>query len=221
MFTSIAYNDVVIFSNMQNQKNKFVALLTWLLPSGSELIIASTFTIATLAISNSTVVRDLIFLPQDFQIKTAALDSLSRLIETVFGDQIARSGVVAIFWALVGLFVYILIWLGLNFSNELGNDLALTKYLHPRHVDTHSRLRDLISKVVFRAMALFILIFYVNLVMSTLLPYIGGMFRVTLQQWPSMISLKYLGLGVILEIVALHGLVVMIRAIILRKRVFG
>lgn len=206
---------------MQNQKSKFMALLTWLLPSGSEWVIGITFTFVTLAVSNSVVFRDMIFVPQDFQVKTAALDSLSTLIESVFGDQIARSGVVAIFWAIVGLLVYILIWLGLNFSNELGNDLAVTKYVHPRNIDTHSPLRDLISKILFQFVALFVLIFYINLMVGTLLPYIGGMFKTTIQQWPSKISTKYAIFGFVAEIVALHAFVVLVRALTLRKRIFG
>ena len=206
---------------MQNQKSKFMALLAWLLPSGSEWVIGTTFTFVTLAVSNSVLFRDIIFVPQDFQIKTAALDSLSTLIEAVFGDQIARSGVVAIFWALVGLFVYILIWLGLNFSNELGNDLAVTKYVHPRNIDTHSPLRDLISKIIFQVVALFVLIFYINLMVGTLLPYIGGMFKTAVEQWPSAISTKYAIYGLLVELLVLHVFVVLVRVLTLRKRVFG
>lgn len=206
---------------MQNQKNKLFALISWLLPSGSELIIASFFTLMTLLVSNSTFFRDLIFLPTDLQIKTVVLDSLSNLIESVFGDQIARSGVVAIFWALVGLFVYILIWLGMNFSNELGNDLAITKYVHPRNIDTHSPLRDLASKVVFQIMAIFVLIFYINLIVSFILPYIGGMFRMAIEHWPTSLALKNIAYGVLIEIPTLHLFVILVRALTLRKRVFS
>jgi hypothetical protein len=139
----------------------------------------------TLAVSNAGFLRSFVFLPESFQLKSAILDSLNNLVTRLVGDQIARSAIVAIFWALVGLVVYLLIWLVLNFSGELGNDLAITKYVHPRNVDTHSPLRDFVSRVSFQFVTLCVFIFYINLVIGTLLPYFGGLFRTAINDWPS------------------------------------
>ena len=191
------------------------------MPSGSQLLITIIFGILTMLFSNVDFFKNFIYVPDNFNLLTAMLDSLDSLIEALVGDQIARSGVVAIFWALTGLLVYILIWLTLNFSNELGNDLATTKYVHPKNVDTRSPLRDLVSKISFQAMSLALLVFYINFLLTVLLPYVGDMFRNTIDQWPSLESFKYLCLGMITELITLHVFVILVRALTLRKRIFG
>ncbi len=206
---------------MRNQKDNLTSITAWLLPSGTELALLVGFSLLTVATHNTTFFRNVIFLPQNFQLKSAVLNSLSNLLQLLVGDHIARSAVVAIFWALVGLFVYILIWLTMNFSSELSNDLALTKWVHPRNIDTRSPLRNFLSRVSFQLVVLFFLIFYLNLIVGSLLPYIGGMFHIAIRDWPRPQAIKYALVGVVIEMVVLHVFVVLVRTVTLRKRVFG
>ena len=204
---------------MKNQ-NTITSFFSWLLPTATELVAIIGFVIATLTVSNISFFSDFIFLPRDFHIKNQILDSINNLLVQVVGVNVARSAVVAIFWAFVGLLVYAAIWVILNFSDELGNDLAITKYVHPRNVDTQSPLRNFLSRISFQAGMLFVLIFYANMVVSVLLPYCAGLFRTTIRDWPTLQGFQYAILGFVTEMLVLHFLVILIRAFLLRKRVF-
>ncbi len=219
MLSSIAYNT---FGTVDMTKqNKFYSILAWLLPSGGETIFYIAFCGITLVSSNATFLRSFIYLPNGFQLQSAVLNSANSIVENFVGDRIAQSAVVAIFWAVVGLGVYVLIWLGLNFSSELGNDLAVTKFVHPNNVDTRSPLRDLISRSIFQFFTLCILIFYINLIVSVLLPYIGGLLRIAVQEWPKISGIKSGIIGIVSEFIILHFFTIILRIFTLRKRVFG
>ncbi len=205
---------------MKQQNSKFYTLISWLQPSAIELVVISTLSVLTLALSNVVFFQDLVFLPKDFSLKAATLDSLNNFIVKLVGDSIARSVVVAVFWASIGLLVYIMIWLLLNFSNELGNDLAVTRYMHPRNVDTNSPWRSYLSRVSFQITALVVFIFYLNVSFGALIPYCGGLFKSALMQWPSLVALKYAVIGLASELVVLHVMILLIRTLMLRKRVF-
>lgn len=206
---------------MKNQNSKLMPILSWLLPSGVELAISSALCALTITVSNASFFRDLVYLPKTFELKSAVLDSFNNLLVRLVGDSIARSAVVAIFWAVVGLIVYIFIWLSINVSSEIGNDLATTKYMHPRNVDTHSPLRNFLSRISFQFGALFVFVAYANLAIGVLLPYSGGLLRATMREWPSTQAIEYAVLGIVGELVVLHVFVILIRALVLRKRIFG
>ena len=196
---------------MENQNNKFKPILYWLSPSGSGLIIYLALGSLTLAVSNASFFQNFFDLPKDFQLGTAVLDSISQLVERFVGDHIARSAIVAIFWAIVGLFVYVLIWAVINYSDEFGDDLAATKYLHPRNFKSSSPLREFISRSIFQCLVIIILILYINLLVGVLLPRIGALFQTSIQKWPDPSSFGHGALGIISEIIILHFLVILIR----------
>ena len=206
---------------MRDYKKQFKNLLYWILPSGTELVMFTGLSFITLTLSNAPFLKSVLYLPKDFQLTTATLNSINNLLVKVFGEDASRFGVVSFFWALVGAGVYVLIWLAINFSEELGNDLAVTKYIHPKNIDTHSPLLNMLSRISFQFVALCLFFLYVNILIGALLPYVGEAFRTSITRWPNIASLYYGFLGIILEILALHTAVVLLRSLTLRKRIFG
>ncbi|HSX44801.1 MAG TPA: hypothetical protein VLF39_01655 [Candidatus Saccharimonadales bacterium] len=202
-------------------RNKLLAIVSWLLPSGSGVIIYFLTSVLTLSLSNANYFRSFFDLPQNFHFKNALLDSINNLVQRFVGDHIARSAIVALFWALVGLLVYMVIWVMINYSDEIGNDLAVTKYMHPRNSDTRSPLRGLIVRIAFQVIALIILIIYLNMVINVIIPRIGNLYRQSIHQWPSLQSVGHGSLGLLCEFVALHLIILLARLLTLRKRIFG
>lgn len=206
---------------MDSQNTKFKSIILWLLPSGTGFVIYLSLCGLTLATSNATFFRNLFYIPQNFQLQSAVLDSIGNLVEHLVGDQIARSAVVAIFWAVVGLFVYVLIWMLMNYSDDLGSDLAATKYMHPRNFNTKSALHEFISRSLFKIVVFFILVFYINFTIGVFTPHIGHLYRVAIQQWPQFMSIVNAFVGICIQFFMIHFMVVLARLLTLRRRIFG
>ncbi|MEI6750992.1 MAG: hypothetical protein WCK69_00365, partial [Candidatus Saccharibacteria bacterium] len=96
---------------MRDYKKQIMALLYWILPSGTELVMFTGLSLSTLTLSNAPFLKSVLYLPKDFQLTSAALDSINNLLVKIFGEDVSRFGVVSFFWALVGFGVYVLIWL--------------------------------------------------------------------------------------------------------------
>jgi hypothetical protein len=205
-----------------NLKNSSIGqLFSWLAPSPGEFTAYLSITILTLGLSVTELLRDFLYAPEDFNLVSFTLQSISDFIGSIAGQNLGSGVITAIFWGFIGLVVYLMVWLGINFSTELGNDLAITKYVHPRNVDTHSPLRDLISKTLFRLVTSIVLVIYLNILFGVLMPYVGGLYYSGGKAWPSIGSSKNFVVGVIIQLVAMHVLTVLVRFICLRKRVFG
>jgi hypothetical protein len=149
------------------------------------------------------------------------LDSINDLIQRFVGDHVARSAVVAIFWALVGLAVYLLIWALINYSDEFGSDLAATGYVHPKNVNTTAPLIYFITRIAFQIFSLLLLVFYINFLIGVLIPRLGVFYQTSTKLWPSTNSLENGLIGIIGEFAIIHVIVVLIRFLLLRKRIFG
>lgn len=118
------------------------------------------------------------------------------------------------------MLVYVVLWLGQNFSTELSNDLAMTKYVHPRGADPVSPLRNFISLTIFRIVIFIILVFYLNLCVRVLLPLWFTQYRDVIQNWPKSEYFLDAALAAVSQIIMLHGIVVFARLLFLRKRLF-
>lgn len=205
---------------MQNT-NRLKLIFIWYLPSASELLIYGSLAILSIFISNANVVNNFLYTPSDFHLSSSILNSINSLLQRFVGDHIARAGVVAFFWALIGLLAYLFIWVVMNFSNELGNDLAIKRYTHPSGVDTSSPLRTFLSRSLFRLLVFIFLVFFLYILIVVILPICGGLFKEAGSFWPKLRAFKLGLIGVATELVALHLFTVFLRLMLLRKRVFG
>lgn len=177
--------------------------------------------LVTLSVSNIHFIQNVLFVPSDFKLGSEVLASINALIELAVGERAAGSLSLAIFWALVGMFVYALIWLISNFSTELSNDLAITKYIHPRGVDPSSPLRDFISRTIFRTIVFIVLLFYLNAAARVFLPLFATKFRLVMDDWPQHKHITTALIALAGETLVLHGVTILFRLELLKKRVFG
>lgn len=206
---------------MQNKKNGLSTLGYWLLPSATETVSCVFICILTFVLSNMAFFREFIGTPSNFSLKDTLLGSVSSILDRYAGQGITRTGVVILFWALVGLLVYAVIWVLMNFSDELGNDLAMTKYVHPRNVDTSSPLRDFIARTLFRVTILVLFALYISYFVTQLLPIVVNRFIHAVKTWPSAEALQFAIVGLLIELLMLHVLVVLLRFLLLKERIFG
>ncbi|MEK7602864.1 MAG: hypothetical protein AAB459_01290 [Patescibacteria group bacterium] len=206
---------------MPKSSTKFYQILAWLLPTGIGLF---TYTVSTILLafsSLSSYVRELLFTPKDFNFSDSVLTTINDMLSQLVGDLAARNLVVVVFWGMIGLMVYIFVWLGINFSTEFGNDLAYTKYLHPKGVDVSSPLRNFLSKAIFRFCSGIVLFIYTLTLVGVLIPLAGGLFYQAGELFFSISALVHILMGSGITFIGLHTLIIFVRLLTLRKRIFG
>lgn len=206
---------------MSPAKTRLIQTTLWLLPTWIELFVYVAVVGATLFVSNSVSLARWLFVPQNFSLIGSITGSIDELLQRLVGERIAASLSLAIFWGLVGMLVYVIIWLISNFSTELNNDLILSKYVHPRAANLESPIKQFFSKFLFRTAIVFVMIFYINLMVRVFLPLITAEFNIVLTEWPKHKSIRTLIICLLAELILLHGFVVLTRLLTLRKRVFS
>ena len=204
----------------QQRERHIKQALVWLLPTWPELIIYFCVSVALFISSNIGVIRGYLSVPNDFYFNTLFVDFINNIVQKLLGREISASLSSGLFFGLVGLVIYSMAWLLANFSTELHNDLAVTKYVHPANTDTRSEIRDLVSKGVFRISIILLLVFYINLATSQLLPYWTETYQNAINNWPSLAPLSTALASLITQMLALHLLIILLRLVLLKKRLF-
>ncbi len=202
-------------------KRQAVQALLWLLPSAIEISVYVLMALALLAISNFNFISDFLLIPADFSFKEALLGSLENLLAELVGTQMAATLITGIFWGIVGMLVYVFIWLFGNFSTELSNDLAITKYVHPRGSDTYSPLKGLVFRLLFHIFTIVILLVYINVLITVFLPLWTTRYSGLIDLWPQQEAIIRASLAILSQVLALHILTIFVRLLLFRKRVFG
>jgi hypothetical protein len=65
-----------------------------------------------------------------------------------------------LFWALVGIFMYISVWFIRNVVLNVRNDIVVDEYVHPRNYSRTSYWQSVISRKIFLAFSVIVLIGY-------------------------------------------------------------
>ncbi len=172
-----------------------------------------------LAISNLGSLRDLFYLPPDFDLYQIVTNFITDTLTGWFGEQSAATLMTGLFWALLGGLIYIVIWIGLNFTIELQNDLVVTRYRHPKGVDTLSPLKHFVLLSIYRSFVGVITIMYVAwLLWQQLPPWLNELGLLT-TYWKTPDYMLRFATGILGHMLALHVLVILVRLLLLRKRV--
>lgn len=207
--------------DMRKSSSRFYQIMAWLLPTSIGLSVYFVVAVSLALSSLSSSLRELLFTPNDFNFSDSILTTINDMLSRLVGDLAARNIVVAVFWGMVGLLVYIFVWLGINYSTELGNDLAYTKYVHPKGVDVSSPLKDFLSKSLFRLCSGLVLFIYALTLVGVLLPLAGGLYYQSGELFFSISSITHILSATAITFVSLHVLIILVRLITLRKRIFG
>lgn len=204
-----------------SQSNSVVQALIWLLPTPVEALIYILLALATLGVSNIEAINQFFFLSSDVGFKEAILGSLETLLKTILGEETAATLVTGLFWGVVGMAVYVFIWLFGNFSTELSNDLAITRFMHPRGADTYEPLKALLLRLVFHVFVAILLVIYGNLLITVLLPIWTNEYANLYDFWPQTDYIQAALKAFVTQLLGLHIVVILVRLLLLRKRVFG
>lgn len=202
-------------------KSRSTQLILWFLPTAVEFVFYILITLLTVIVINTEFIRSYLLVPENFSLQTALLGSLERALTGLVGGRAAATIITAGFWSLIGILVYMILKLFGNFSSELGNDLVVTRYMHPRGDDTYSPIKSLLLKIMVHVFMAAVFVLYINFFIGQLMPFISSSLAGLPAHWSELTYLLAVGKIIIIEIFALHVFVVLSRLLLLRKRVFG
>ena len=206
---------------MENSRDKIQQAFLWLLPNGIEVLFYIFITGATMILSGVNRLKDLLNFSEDFNPIRLAVSGIDSALTSIVGEKVAASLSLAVFWALIGILVNLLWWIGSNVTTEINNDLAFSKYVHPTGVDPQSQLRDFLKKAALRTTVAVIGLLYFNYFISTALPHVNSNFNKVFTNWSNEKDIKTLIVTILTELLLLHIFVVLSRIMLLRKRIFS
>lgn len=114
-----------------------------------------------------------------------------------------------IFWALVGIFIYILVWFVRNILLNVRNDIVADEYIHPKGYSRSSYWHSVIGRKVFFGISLIVLIGYLYS-LARLLPLLAKVCQDAVNNFswsPSLVKLfgSWLAVAFLLYLLILLG----------------
>lgn len=169
----------------------------------------------TIVIHQFASIRQALGIPGGIDLQHMVSGGLSTSVNHLFGTSHTNTAVVALFWAVVGVFVYILV-LGITGAlREFGSDVEEQSYLWPKEANPHSQLVGFLERTGVHLLALAILLLYVFLPLAIVLrgPVLGGSLAGSML-W---LYVVWFALGTVVW----HGLTVVLRLLFLKNRLLG
>ncbi len=170
----------------------------------------------TIVIHQFSSIRHSLGIPGGIDIQHLLSSWLNSFVTHVFGQTHTNTAVVALFWAIVGVFVYVLVLGVMGSLRELGSDIEERTYLWPQGANPHSPLVGFFERAGVHVVALVILALYIFYPLAIVL------------HSPSFISGATAHSSLIVDVIwfvvgtiVWHGLVVVLRLLFLRNRIFG
>jgi hypothetical protein len=186
------------------------------MPTWFGIFVSASLMAVTIIIHQFASIRQALGIPGGIDLQRMVSGSLDTFATHIFGQSRTNTVVVALFWAIVGVFVYVLV-LGISGAmREFGSDIKERSYLWPREANPHKPLKGLIERVGVHMLAIVILALYVFLPLAVVLhgPLLLGS---SLAQTSGLLYATWFVLGTI----TWHGLTVVLRLLFLRDRLLG
>lgn len=201
------------------KRAKIYGYIRWIAPDAVNFLVYSVVIFLTFLFSNLSGIQNLF---KYTDIKNSTLEAITNYLDRFLPENLAANMATFIFWAFIGLIVYLVIFFIANFTTDLKDDLSVDKYVYPQGVDKYGRLKNFIFQNTERIFGIFVLIFYLNLIFDHFLPRWTYTYNQAVAEWPidKELSVKIL-LTFLAEFIFLHVFIILMRLILMRKRVLG
>lgn len=189
--------------------------MSLLTPSAIGVVLYSFLSALIIILHQFSFIERYLQVPQNVHFTRMFLDWLDREVNRLIGQSTTDAVVVGLFWAVVGLGVYIFLRGVARFIADLGQGLDERSYLWPQGVNRNKSLHEAVLKVVFRSGA----------TIGLLLVVFGPLMRL----FDGKVFVVLIGRNQVLQFAVwfillwlmLHICVVLMRLIVLRPRIFG
>jgi hypothetical protein len=174
------------------------------------------FLSAVILISNQVEsIRNVLDLPGNIQLSRTAFHWAEKTLTGLIGQSRTTTLVVGLFWAVVGVVVYILLLRLAHFIVEVDDGLSQKGYVWPKGADRYAPLKRVAESVLFRGIAAVILLI---LIFGPVPLAIRGPVFVDLVGPNHVLQLV---VWFFANVLLLHTIVVLARLVVQRRRLFG
>jgi hypothetical protein len=194
---------------VQNKKTEIYRAL--LLPSAIGAVFYTFASALIIFLHQFTFIEHYLQIPDNVNFLRMFLGWLDRTVTAIIGETRTEVVVVGLFWAVVGLGVYIFLLGIARFISDLSAGVDERRYVWPKGVDRNQALRQAIQRIIFRILAFDGLVIVILGPLSRLLN--GPVHGYTA-------PVKYIIWFVLLWF-TMHLAVVLIRLTALKPRLFG
>lgn len=185
------------------------------MPSSIGVVLYTFFSALVVTLNQFSFIEEYLQVPNDFNFLRVITGWLDSLLTSLIGQSRTETLVVGLFWAFVGLGVYVFLQGVARFIMELGNGLDERSYYWPKGTDRNRPLVEAAQRTVFRSMAFLGLIFIVFVPIARLLDApIGQVFFS--ESRPLQLAVWFVVLWL-----TLHLAVIMLRLVALKPRLFN
>lgn len=199
---------------MVNGQSKIKTYLSLFIPSGIGVVLYTFFAGLLLFLHQFKEIESYLDLPKHFQLLPIFMRWLEKVLLTSIGEAKTQALVVGIFWAFVGLGVYILLHGIARFISELGEGIDERRYYWPKGTNRNQPLLEATERMLFRVIALVAL---VTVVVGPLARVLSGPI------WKDFIGPSEIWQLVVWFVaiwLMLHASVVLTRLVVLKARIF-
>jgi hypothetical protein len=198
---------------MQNQKSKM--FLTLLTPSAMSAVFYTFLAGLIIVLNQFDFIQKYLQIPQNVNFMRMFLDWLDHTVTSLLGDTKTQAIVVGLFWAVVGLGVYVFLKGVAHFISDLEEGADERNYIWPRGTNRNRALLEAMERNVFRVFA------FIGLIVMLFGPLARALRGpVFLSLVGNMAVLKYLVWFLVIWVI-LHISVVFLRLIVLKPRLFN
>jgi hypothetical protein len=198
---------------MQNKKSKLYLML--LTPSAMSAVFYTFLAGMIVLLHQFQFIEQYLQIPGNVNFMRMFLDWLDRTATSLLGDTVIETAVVGLFWAIVGLCVYVFLRGLVQFISDIAAGADERTYVWPRGTNRNRALMEALERVMLRTFA------FLGLAVVVL----GPLARAT--NGPVLLGLaggnavlKYVVWFIVLWLL-MHLSVVLMRLIMLKPRIFG
>jgi hypothetical protein len=200
----------------QTKRQKFEILL----PTAIGMIGYAIFAVICLVLSNYRAIQRTFHISSDLpsQVLQYNLRIISDVLTNIFGKSTADTIQLGIFWAIIGWGVYILIFEIQVLMSNFGHSLAETTYVRPKYSNRFQAIQEFFIKFLARIVILVVLVVYLETLLGYLFKNILGRHSAQ-NDLPTPPLTYFLLFGALLLL--FHGLTILLRLLLLKKRLLG
>jgi len=146
-------------------------------------------------------------------------DSIYRSVNSgILANPIVSNLPLLIFWALVGLIVYLF---AANIVAAIRSTAALKDELEYTNVDRHSLLWQAGGHLLIRIIVLVVWLLYLQFFFHHVVPYCVAATLAGLSQLPNLVGIGYIVLAFLVLLVTMHLNTILLRLLLLKPRLFS
>jgi hypothetical protein len=200
---------------MASKNDKLLQYLRVFAPSAIGLVLYVALALVIIVANQFSFINKYLQLPTNLHVGRELARVSDQALTSIIGANRTTTLVVGLFWAGVGIVVYIFLRSLAKVAIELDEDIGETRYVWPKGTDRSRPLRDLFIRLALQGLAL------AGLFAVVLGPLAEALYR------PVLVHLLDLGTAAtyivwfLALMLLLHFTVVLIRLVMLRPRLFG